>query len=177
MTARDPGEPFLARWSRLKRGEDVVPEPAGPEEAERGPEQGAGSGVAEEARAREAPVAPEDLPDPDTLDANADFRIFLREGVPEELQRRALRRLWRLNPIISAVDPLVDYGEDFTDAATVLSDLKTAYKVGRGMLDRLAGEEHPAAGEGGKAETAEVAEEPQVVAGPEDSSDKSGSDA
>ncbi len=74
------------------------------------------------------------LPDPDTLKEGDDFAAFLREAVPERLRRRALRRLWRSNPALANLDALVDYGDDFTDKATVVENLQTAYQVGRGML-------------------------------------------
>ena len=36
--------------------------------------------------------------------------------------------------MLANVDGLVDYGEDFTDAALVVENLQTAYQVGKGML-------------------------------------------
>ncbi|MCW3780036.1 DUF3306 domain-containing protein [Defluviimonas salinarum] len=77
------------------------------------------------------------LADPDTLERGDDFAAFLKEAVPEHLRRRALRRLWRSNPVLANLDGLVDHGEDYTDAATVRPDLRTAYQVGRGMLRHL----------------------------------------
>ena len=74
------------------------------------------------------------LPDPETLEAGDDFKGFMSSAVPERLKQRALRRLWRLNPVLANVDGLVDYGEDFTDAATVIEGLQTTYQVGKGML-------------------------------------------
>ena len=32
---------------------------------------------------------------------------------------------------------MVEYGEDYTDAATVVPDMKTAYQVGKGYFDKL----------------------------------------
>lgn len=151
---------FLARWSRRKaaarRG---TPEPETPPEELR-------SSVAPDAPAREeggrpepraeggrqaAPSVPEldlaKLPDPDTLDAASDFSVFMQPGVPAELKRRALRRLWKVNPIISTPDGLDDYYivNDFSDASTVVTDLKTLYRVGRGMVAALDEAEEPAA--------------------------------
>lgn len=74
------------------------------------------------------------LPDPDMLQPGDDVTGFLSRAVPDRLRRRALRRLWRLNPVLANVDGLVDYGEDFTDAACVMDGLQTAYQVGKGML-------------------------------------------
>ncbi len=77
------------------------------------------------------------LPDPDDLQAGDDFSVFLAKAVPERLRRRALRRLWLSNPVLANVDDLVDYGEDFTDAAMVVEGLKTAYQVGKGMTQHI----------------------------------------
>jgi hypothetical protein len=77
------------------------------------------------------------LPDPDTLALGDDVRGFMAKTVPDRLRRRALRQLWRLNPVLANVDGLVDYGEDFTDSATVIENLQTAYQVGKGMLAHI----------------------------------------
>ncbi|MEI4231340.1 DUF3306 domain-containing protein [Roseovarius sp. D22-M7] len=73
------------------------------------------------------------LPDPDALQQGDDFSAFMSKAVPDRLRRRALRRLWRSNPVLANVDGLVDYGGDFTDSATVIENMQTAYQVGRGM--------------------------------------------
>ena len=78
-----------------------------------------------------------DLPDPDTLGPGDDFAAFMDKAVPEVIRRRALRSLWRSNPLLANVDMLVDYGEDFTDAATVVENLQTTYQVGKGMLKHI----------------------------------------
>jgi hypothetical protein len=77
------------------------------------------------------------LPDPDTLNPGDDFAAFMHGAVPERLRRRALRRLWASDPVLANLDGLVDYSDDFTDAATVLPDLRTAYEVGRGMYEHV----------------------------------------
>lgn len=74
------------------------------------------------------------LPDPDALHMGDDFRAFMDKAVPERLRRRALRRLWVSNPVLANLDGLVDYADDFTDAAMVVPDMKTTYQVGKGML-------------------------------------------
>jgi hypothetical protein len=82
---------------------------------------------------------PPELPDLATLDGSSDYRPFMRAGVPKELRREALRKLWRANPIINSLDGLDDHyvTHDFTDGATVVADLRTAYRVGKGMLDAV----------------------------------------
>jgi hypothetical protein len=149
---------FLARWSRRKaaaRRGAPEPEPhppvapaaeeaAGPRPDEGGPvEPRTDPRPGSETRPAEFDLAK--LPDPDTLDATSDFSVFMQPGVPAELKRRALRRLWKVNPIISTPDGTDDYYivTDFSDASTVVADLKTVYRVGRGMvaaLEELAGE-------------------------------------
>lgn len=98
---------------------------------------------AEEADARDAEVTERSdeeilaelgLPDPDSMGQGDDFSAFLQSAVPERLRRRALRRLWRSNPVLANLDGLVDHGEDFTDRATVLPGMASAYQVGRGMM-------------------------------------------
>lgn len=77
------------------------------------------------------------LPNPDDMQSGDDFSAFLKAAVPERLRRRALRKLWLTNPTLANVDGLVDYGEDFTDSATVVEGMQTAYQVGKGMLKHL----------------------------------------
>ncbi|MEM9643173.1 MAG: DUF3306 domain-containing protein, partial [Pseudomonadota bacterium] len=77
------------------------------------------------------------LPRPEALETAQAVREFLDAAVPQRLKTRALRRLWRLNPVFANIDGLVDYGEDFTDGATVIENLQTAYQVGKGMLKHV----------------------------------------
>lgn len=74
------------------------------------------------------------LPDPDSLQPGDSILDFMAKAVPDRLRRRALRRLWAINPTLANLDGLIDYGEDYTDAACVIENLQTAYQVGRGML-------------------------------------------
>ncbi|KIC42457.1 hypothetical protein RA27_03570 [Ruegeria sp. ANG-R] len=126
------------------------------------------------------------LPDPDQLQEGDDISGFMAKAVPDRLRRRALRRLWRLNPVLANVDGLVDYGEDYTDAACVIENIQTAYQVGKGMLahvEALAAPEEVAetepeidASELAEAEAdesyaAEPSPEPMLMAAEEDSED------
>ena len=45
-----------------------------------------------------------DLPDPDDLKPGDDVSGFMARAVPERIRQRALRRLWRLNPVLANVD-------------------------------------------------------------------------
>lgn len=78
-----------------------------------------------------------DLPDPDMLVQGDDFTVFMAKAVPDQIRRRALRALWRSNPVLANVDMLVDYGEDFTDSAMAVENVQTAYQVGKGMLKHV----------------------------------------
>ena len=102
------GEGLVSRWSRLK-GEARDGVPAAAETA--GADEPAEAAAVPEAP--EPPVAVGDLPDVDTLTYESDFTAFLREGVPEELQRLALRKLWRSDPVLANVDGLNDYDLDY----------------------------------------------------------------
>ena len=77
------------------------------------------------------------LKDPGSMVMGDDFAAFLRAEVPERVRRQALRRLWRSNPVLANLDGLVDHGEDYTDAATVRADMRTAYQVGRGIVSEV----------------------------------------
>lgn len=127
----DESKNFLSRWSERKRqaGEAAREESR---EAEAGEERAAKSG--EEAELEVEAVDPATLPDIDSLAAGSDFTVFMRAGVPEALKQRALRRLWQVDPAFNVICPLDDYNLDYTDAATVVPNLKTLYQVGRGMV-------------------------------------------
>ena len=73
-----------------------------------------------------------ELPDIESLDSDSDFTGFMKEGVPRDLRRLALRKLWASDPTFNVIDEMVEYGEDYTDAATVVAGMKSAWEVGRG---------------------------------------------
>jgi len=91
----------------------------------------------------------------DALDYSSDYTRFMGKDVPEMIQRRALRALWRSDPILANVDGLNDYDDDFTDAATVVQNLVSAYKTGQGYRTD---EEIAAANEEQNADAAGAAE-------------------
>ncbi|MES0881109.1 DUF3306 domain-containing protein [Roseibium sp. SCP14] len=122
-------------WSRRKAAVRKAEEA---EQAEKQAEVQAEARAELEQKTDEEILQELELPDPDTLGEGDDFSKFLDGAVPERLRRRALRRLWALNPVLANLDGLVEYAEDYTDAATVVPDLQTVYKIGKGMLDRFA---------------------------------------
>ena len=124
---------FLSRWSTRKnqiaKGEDVPDEVPAPEIA--------GDAVVEDeedAKLSDAELLEKyDLPDPEGVTEESGLEQFLNgKGLPGRVRQMALRRLWRLNPLFGIVDDMVEYGEDYTDAATVVEGMKTAYTVGKG---------------------------------------------
>lgn len=109
-------EGALSRWSRRKlestgamEAEAQTPPAAGLA----GPDDVAQGNRAVEAGSEEA-VNIEDLPDVDTLTYESDFSVFMKKGVPLELQNLALKKLWRSDPILANVDGLNDYDLDYT---------------------------------------------------------------
>lgn len=132
-------ESVLARWGRRKAAARQPVDAVEPNETEVAAVAPTAIPADTDAGATQDPekATPEEiaaLPDIDSLDESSDFSAFMKEGVPEELKTRALRKLWRLDPAFAHVDGLLDYDEDFTDAALVVEGLKTAYKVGKGMM-------------------------------------------
>lgn len=105
-------DPFLSRWSRLKRTAKAAP---------------AGGGVAPKAEA--TPVAPVEpphtppeagaerepapLPPVESLTPESDFSPFMRAKVDESLKRRALKTLFQ-DPRFNVMDGLDTYIADYS---------------------------------------------------------------
>jgi hypothetical protein len=82
--------------------------------------------------------------DIESLDYGADFSAFMQKGVPQALRNRALRQLWRSNPVLANLDGLNDYDEDFNATDIILEKFESAYKIGRGYLPEPEAEAEPA---------------------------------
>ncbi len=121
-------EGFLDRWSRLKETGEPPEAEAPLVEAEK-PEE-----PEVDERSDEEILVELGLPDPDDLTLGDDVTGFMSKAVPDRLRRRALRQLWRTNPVLANVDGLVEYGEDYTDSAMVVENMQTLYQVGKGMF-------------------------------------------
>jgi len=158
----------LSRWSRLKRAAR-----AGEVPGTQRPDAAAGPGE-DGAAAPDEPAAATDtrtdaelleelgLPDPDSIGPGDDVKGFMAQAVPARLRNRALRALWRSNPVLANVDGLVDYGEDFTDAARVVEALATAWQVGRGYArEGVSAEEAAEAAD--EATAAEIPDAPEAA--------------
>ena len=130
---------FLSRWSARKaqiaKGELVADEKPAPtvKEVNEGELDNG-----EEAKLSDQELLEKyELPDPEVLADESDLTQFLDGNLPERLRQMALRRLWRLNPLFGHVCDMVEYGEDYTDAATVMEGMQTAYQVGKGYEKKV----------------------------------------
>jgi len=128
MTGKVDDKGFLQRWSTRKTearvdGDENLPTV---DEAET-PQDGAAPDT-------DVQAPPPNLPDVETLDADSDFTAFLGENVPQDLAKMALRKLWRSDPVLANLDGLNDYDEDFSKVGMVTEVVKTAYRVGKGVL-------------------------------------------
>ena len=81
-------------------------------------------------------LAKYELEDPETIEDEAKLDAFLEGKFPDRIRQMALRRMWRLNPMFRFADEMVEYGENYTDAATVIDGMTTAYQVGKGYLQK-----------------------------------------
>ena len=159
------GGGFLSRWSARKsqiaKGEPV-PEEAPLPLAEDGTALTVNDEVEddEDAALTDAELLEKyELPDPEDVTEETGLDRFMSGDMPERLRQMALRRLWRLNPMFGIVDDMVEYGEDYTDAAVVIEGMQTAYTAGKGYASKAV-------------EPEEMAEaEDQVEDAPEDASE------
>ncbi|MCA0963946.1 DUF3306 domain-containing protein [Salipiger bermudensis] len=87
-------------------------------------------------RSDEELLAEAGLPLPEDVTDGEMVQKFLRSQLPRRLKNRALRTLWRSNPVLACLDGLNDYDTDFT-FVTPAADFKTTYQVGKGLLAHL----------------------------------------
>ena len=109
-------EDFLTRWSRRKREADLArseqPETKTEDAAKVAPESGVD---AKTDAGKPAEFDPATLPPLESINALSDITAFLRAGVPAELTRAALRRVWTVDPSIRDFVGLAENAWDFTD--------------------------------------------------------------
>lgn len=145
----DSDESFLARWSRLKRtGEPAAPgkgggaAPVALARATPASEPVSAAGTAPPApvegdkrpRPREDAALIKDLPPVESLTKDSDYTAFLKDGVPEDLKQKALKRLWSADPQFDVVDAFTEYGADYTQMDPIDPLTQTIYRVGIGFL-------------------------------------------
>jgi hypothetical protein len=131
---------FLTRWSRRKReaakSEPPPAEPAAPAKAE---------GLAAETPAAPPETEPVDLaslPSLESITGSTDITPFLRHGVPEELRRSALRKMWTSDPAIRDFIEIAENQWDFNDPASIpgFGEIDFSPEQVRQMAARLVGD-------------------------------------
>lgn len=130
MARNDEPRGFLARWSERKaevRRTGFEPaEPVATDAPTRpDPQFEAGTAVVgtdqpgtPDAEAEPA-FDPATLPDIETLTAESDVAAFLQKGVPADLQRLALRRIWSLDPAIRDFIEVAENQYDFNNPSSI----------------------------------------------------------
>jgi hypothetical protein len=155
---------FIARWSRRKREAEAEREKPRPS-AERADQAAVppDANVPPTAQSRReaappaaecVPAAPEskpavdltDLPTIESITAETDIRAFLAPGVPPELKRAALRRVWATDPKIRDFVGLSENAWDFNapDAVPGFGPLEMTDELRR-LVDYIVGGNQPAA--------------------------------
>jgi Protein of unknown function (DUF3306) len=134
-------EPFIARWSRLKRESAVTTAPGETVDGRASETEG----EADAASGAELPglpaVDPAGLPPIETILAGGDVRPFLQPGVPAALTRAALRGAWAADSAIRDFIGIAENQWDFNDPAGIPGfGPLDATDTARGMVGRaLAG--------------------------------------
>jgi hypothetical protein len=105
-------EEFLARWSRRKRQAKVAADAPAPAQTAETPNP-ASPVTAEDPANAEVDLS--SLPPIDSITAATDVAAFLRQGIPQDLSRAALRRAWASDPTIRDFVGLAENAWDFND--------------------------------------------------------------
>lgn len=118
-------ENFISRWDRLKRSaevkrsreadlrEDATVSSAAATDA-------VGEAADPEIQRRAAPAFDlASLPSINSITASTNVRAFLQSGVPAELTRAALRRVWASDPVIRNFIGIAENQWDFNDPAAI----------------------------------------------------------
>jgi hypothetical protein len=155
----DP-ENFLSRWSRRKRtaaeeGDPTEPTSAETVAKEQPPEEAEKLSETKGEEKKEEVAAPEfdlsKLPSLESITAETDIRAFLAPGVPAELTRAALRRVWVVDPKIRDFIEIAENQWDFTapgvpgfDLSPPTGDIKQmlAQILPKSGVDESGAEEH-----------------------------------
>ncbi len=118
----------LSRWSQRKLKARHAGDPQGASDDDVTAGQDDADGVDPSINETEPAELP-DLPPIESLDKESDYRPFLAEGVPADLARAALRRLWTSDPVFANLDGLNDYDEDYTIIDRVVRAAKAGSDV------------------------------------------------
>lgn len=134
VAEQEQEEAFLTRWARLKRqSRQPAAEPAADDSEKpraQEPDQPAQAGappseeVLSSGQGVDHDTGVAELPSLESLTEESDFSPFMKAGVDPDLQRQALRKMWR-NPKYAFIDELDPYRADYK-AFTALGDILTA---------------------------------------------------
>jgi hypothetical protein len=127
---------FLARWSRRKQEAKATPTQSDP--AMRGDMQ---SALPPAAKDDEAEIDLSSLPSIDLITSATDITAFLRKGIPQELTRAALRRVWSADPAIRDFVGLAESAWDFNDPTAMpgFGPLDCSEAELAALVDRIVG--------------------------------------
>jgi hypothetical protein len=103
----DEKEPFLARWSRLKREAPAAP------------------------KHDEAPAPA--VPPVENLTPDSDFALFMNPKVKDELRRLALKKLFS-DPHFNVPDPFEPFSGDWTVGEPISAELLATLNQARSVL-------------------------------------------
>ena len=127
---------FLRRWSRRKqeaKANATLPETAMHDNVQTAPPPA----VKDEAGEFDL----SSLPSIDSITSASDIKAFLREGIPQELTRAALRRVWSADPAIRDFVGLAENAWDFNDpnAMPGFGPLDCSGEQLAALVDRIVG--------------------------------------
>lgn len=131
-------EGFAGRWSRLKQQasrDEAAPPPTAATSVPVPVASPPAAQIAEEQGKKPEDIDLAQLPSIESLGKDSDYSMFMQKGVPEDLRRQALRRMWQSDPVLSAPDALDMHNLDYNNVPTFPEGLKTLFRVGRGMID------------------------------------------
>ena len=131
-------EEFLARWSRRKREAKVAADAPAPAQTAETPNP-ASPVTAEDPANAELDLS--SLPPIDSITAATDVTAFLRQGIPQDLSRAALRRAWAADPAIRDFVGLAENAWDFNDphAMPGFGPLDCSEEQLGALVDRIVG--------------------------------------
>jgi hypothetical protein len=141
-------EDFLARWSRRKREVAAVEKPA-PPAADVAPIEKKNAEEAPEGDAEARAKIEATLPPLESITELSDVAAFLKAGVPADLTRAALRRVWTVDPAIRDFVGLAENSWDFTDPAAMpgfgpLEDTEQVRRMIAQVIDEIGQAAKPA---------------------------------
>jgi hypothetical protein len=141
-------ENFLARWSRRKADAEQPADRASDANDKADPQKQPGA-VAAEAKDQENKKEGEEvdlskLPPIESIGPETDIRAFLQKGIPPELTRAALRRVWTSDPAIRNFIGIAENQYDFATGSDIpgFGPLTPADDVAR-MVRQIMGEGVP----------------------------------